>query len=250
MSLNLKSLFKTKDAPKPAEPVKPAPAPIEEPVPEVNVPNLPRINLDITKYTGIQYYEQTTNKAQIVLHHTVSNPKCTAGDLDTWKSSKDKIGTHFIISYDGKITQCIPVEYWGHHIGCSSSWLQSRGFGDFSTRNNALNKMAIGIEIDAWGPVTQDGFTEYNKYMPEMLPIIKCDWRGAKYFQQYSEQQIISLIELLRRLCAQFNIPYYGIMQEGLDVSQNALSGRYGIWSHTSYRSDKSDIYQIGRAHV
>jgi hypothetical protein len=30
------------------------------------------------------------------------------------------------------------------------------------------------------------------------------------------------------------------------DVSKEALSGESGIWSHTSFRSDKSDIHPQG----
>ena len=53
--------------------------------------------------------------------------------------------------------------------------------------------------------------------------------------------------ELLPLLMKANNIPNYGIRDGNLDVRRDAIDGNRGIFSHSSYRSDKSDIYPDAR---
>lgn len=49
-----------------------------------------------------QYYQQNTNKTQIVLHHTASGPN-VQNVINGWNLTPNKIGTAYIIGIDGKI---------------------------------------------------------------------------------------------------------------------------------------------------
>lgn len=204
------------------------------------------MNIKKIDFPSNQYYQEIQNKTQIVLHHTVSNPLSETGDINSWLSDTGRIATYIIISYDGTINKCFKSNEWGHHLGIKSDFLKQKKFKDYATRNTLLNKESIGIEIDAWGGLTKKNgvyYNAYNKPISNDLEIVECDWRGFKYFQKYSQAQIDSLGELLPILMETYNIPSYGIKDGNFEVRLDALEGKPGIYSHSSYRSDKSDLY-------
>ena len=124
--------------------------------------------------------------------------------------------------------------------------LKQLKYDDYLTRNVLLNKHSIGIEIDCWGGLNLvDGkyINAYGREISKDLDIVKCDWRGYKYFQKYSKAQIDTVGELLTILMKEYNIPKSGIVDGNLNTRKSAIDGIPGIYSHSSYRTDKSDIY-------
>lgn len=193
-----------------------------------------------------QYYPAPQKKSQIVLHHTVSNPLSVQGDVEYWKSDTARISTYCIISYDGTINRCFPSNAWAHHLGVKMGDIKALAFKDFLVRNELLNRNSIAIELDCWGGVTKSdkGFLNaYGKPISKDLEVVECNWRGYKYFQKYSQAQIQALRELLPELMKRYSIPSFGIKDGNLDVRRDAIAGIPGIFSHTSYRKDKSDLY-------
>jgi N-acetyl-anhydromuramyl-L-alanine amidase AmpD len=205
-----------------------------------------------------QYYRKVTNKNQIVIHHTVSG-RGVQGDIRWWEMTKSRVATHVIIDRSGTIFQLFSSKYWGHHLGVKSDFLYKQGFVDYKTRNVLLNKAAIGIEIDSWGGLVEDN----GKYYPALwdsklkknvankkanpIPekdVIKYDepFRGFTYFEKYTPEQIKSLAQLLKYWGNGYNIPTT-YNEDMWNVSKEALNGKSGIWSHTSYRNDKSDTH-------
>lgn len=205
------------------------------------------MNIKRIDFPSSQYYTDEQVKKQIVLHHTVSDPTSHVGDVNSWLSDNARIATYIIIGYDGTIYKCFKSNQWGHHIGMKSETLKKLGFKDFNTRNETLNKHSIGIEIDSWGGLTKgkDGlfYNAYGKPISNKLEVVECNWRGYKYFQKYSSEQINVLGELLPILMETYKIPNVGIKDGNFDVRLSALNGEPGIYSHSSYRSDKSDLY-------
>ena len=204
------------------------------------------MNIKKINFPDNQYYHDIQDKKQIVLHHTVSNPMSATGDIGYWESTSSRIATYIIIGYDGTINKCFKSNQWGHHLGIKQKQFKELGFEDYRTRNTLLNKETIGIEIDSWGGLTKKDGKFYNAYGGEIsndLDIVGVDWRGYKYFQKYSQEQIDALAELLPILMEAYNIPNTGLKNGDLDISMDALNGIGGIYSHTNYRSDKSDIY-------
>ena len=180
-----------------------------------------------------QYYRREGDKKQIVLHHTVSGDG-VEGDINWWLSTPDRIATAFIIARDGVIYQNFNSKYWAHHLGIKMSVFNSHGI-DPGGANVKLNINSIGIELDSWGPLKN----------PDMVkdPVqYEGGYRGYEWYEAYTEQQLDSLKELLEYLCAKYEIPVT-YNEDMWDVSVRALNGEPGIWSHTSYRPDKSDVH-------
>lgn len=212
-----------------------------------------------------KYYPLEYPKKQIVLHHTVSGPG-TRGDMEHWLSLADRIATCIIIGSDGVANQCFSSKYWAHHLGVKSTFLQQKGFADWTTRNVELNRGSIAIEIDSWGSLVlgngkphqfglkEDGITPnmvltaVGKYYAAYGNQVDCDvqeypngFRGYKYYEKYSEAQIQTVGELLLLWHIKYGIPldYHNDMW---DISKNALGGTPGVWSHVSFR-EKSDCH-------
>ena len=204
-----------------------------------------------------QYYKVPTDKNQITIHHTVSNSNSVNGDIAWWRSTADRIATALIIGHDGKIYQCFSSKYWGHHLGVKAEFLKSLGFIDYNTRNVQLNKSAIGIELDAWGglikyrdawyPAKWDENRKQNVANVDASPVknvyeISKGFRGYYGFEKYSNEQIEALRELLVFFNEKYGIPL-DYNETMWDISKDALGGKSGIWTHVSYRTDKSDCY-------
>jgi N-acetyl-anhydromuramyl-L-alanine amidase AmpD len=199
------------------------------------------INVD---FPDDQYFREQTNKKQIVIHHTVSG-QGVDGDIAWWRSTVDRIGTAIIIGWDGKIYQCFSSKYWAHHLGCKTA------------NNKALNKGAIGIEIDAWGGLIRKNKLWYpakwNKDLKKFVantkvkPIknvqeYKQKYRGFYGFEKYTDAQIEAVRQLLVFWGEKYNIPLT-YNNDMWDVSTKALSGQAGVWTHVSFRTDKSDCH-------
>jgi N-acetyl-anhydromuramyl-L-alanine amidase AmpD len=92
--------------------------------------------LEYVPFPANQYVAQTTDKKQVVLHHTVSDPDYAQGDLSYWLSTTERVATAVVLQGDGKVFQCFSSKLWGYHIG-SGNW--------------NLDAHSIGVEIDNWG---------------------------------------------------------------------------------------------------
>lgn len=194
------------------------------------------------KFPENQYYKQEMPKKIIVIHHTVSGVGI-AGDINWWKQTPEKVGTPFIIGRDGVITQIFDEKYWIHHLGIKQYMLNQ--FGS-KVSNDRLNQLSIGIELDSWGGLVKKNGKWYN-YAGGV--VADCDvqeypkgYRGYYAFEKYTTAQLLSLRELLAHLCAKFGIKK-DYNPEMWDFNSRALNGYHGIWSHTSYRPDKSDAH-------
>lgn len=200
-----------------------------------------------------QYYRQQTKKKQIVLHHTVSG-QGVDGDIKWWLMTSSRIATHIIIDWKGKIYQCFSSKYWGHHLGVKSDFIKKRGT---KLSNVALNKGAIGVEIDSWGglvrfnrmwyPAKWD--TEKKTMVANIaVPPIKNvqtypnGFRGFYAYEKYTDAQLLAVRNLLIYWKNRYNIPL--TYNESMwDVNDDALNGKSGVWTHVSYRPDKSDCH-------
>jgi hypothetical protein len=113
-----------------------------------------------------------------------------------------------------------------------------------------MNKETIGIEIDAWGPLKQNGNTytnAYGKVIDSTINVenLKVPFRGYSIFQEYFDKQIESLKELIQFLSKTHSIP-----MDGLNKTLNFEFCNYdkpGIYSHSNFRKDKSDVYPCSK---
>ena len=190
------------------------------------------------------YYNEVQKKTQIVLHHSVSDPTSSDGDVNSWRIGTNHISTPYIIGFDGTITKTFPSNKWANHLGIKDIVFKKY---KIAPNNTSLNKGSIAIELDSWGGLTCDVkgnyINAYGKPISDKLEVVQCNWRGYQFFQKYSALQIEALAELLKTLMNAYKISNRGISDGNFDVRLDALMGEDGIFSHTSYRSDKSDLY-------
>ena len=205
-----------------------------------------------------QYYREETQKTQIVIHHTVSGG-LAQGVIDWWNTDPQKIATQFVIQNDGTIYQLYSSKFWAHHLGVKADFLKAQGFADYGSRNLLLNKSTVAMETCNWGGLVKadDGTyhpakwdTTLRKYVPYMKVTIPEEnvqeydkpFRDFIYFEKYTPEQINSIGQLVTYLCDKFGIDKT-YKEDMWAVSKNALGSVPGIWTHVSYRADKSDCH-------
>ena len=192
-----------------------------------------------------QHFSEPTKKRQIVLHHTVSNITGGAEAVwHWWNSNPERVGTHYVIDYSGNIYLFLDETFWIHHLGIRDN------------RNTPLNKASIGIELVCWGGLVKkdNQFYQAGQWTPkgwtagrvrvekELVTEYEKEYRSFSAFQSYSKEQLSSLEVLLKDICERHDIPKT-FNSDMFELSEKALSGEKGIFSHTSYRGDKSDVH-------
>tara|TARA_R110000868_G_scaffold116273_1_gene309769 strand:+ start:3553 stop:4236 length:684 start_codon:yes stop_codon:yes gene_type:complete len=210
--------------------------------------------LDLTKIRHValkegQYIREETKKVQIVLHHTAGNSSAPA-TIQNWNNDdRGKIATCIVVSgkgtstgtYDGEICQCYSSKYWAYHLGLKSDIFRSKG-----VPYKSIDPIAIGIEICNWGPLDKVGDKYYNYVDREValdqVCVLDKPYKGHLYYHAYTDAQIESVRQLLVYWGNFHNIPLKYNEVDMWDTSKNALSAVPGVYTHNSYRKDKSDI--------
>lgn len=201
-----------------------------------------------------QYIKEATEKKQIVLHHTAGNSS-GVGTIRMWDTDdRGRIATCVTISgkgqskdtYDGEICQAFSSKYWGYHLGIKPDVFKSKGLP-----RRALDKHAIGIEICNWGPLSQVNGKFYN-YVDREIPAdqvteLETPYKGHKFYHRYTDAQIESTRQLLVYWNETYGIDLTYRHDDLWTVSTRALQGEQGVYTHNSYRKDKSDIYPCPR---
>lgn len=207
-----------------------------------------------------EYVEEKTTKNTIYLHHTAGSHRAD-WTIDGWNkdrtatSSRLRVATAFVIGgldrngtdkdgMDGKVYRAYNEDFWASHLGLKTA------------NNTALNKQSVGIEICNYGPLTKTKDGKYLTYVnSEVHPSQVCDlgfkFRGYQYYQKYTPKQIQSLKELLQFLSTKYGINLKaGLLQvidkpngAGFEINADALAGKAGVWSHSSVRKDKFDVF-------
>lgn len=149
-------------------------------------------------------------------------------------------------TYDGEICQAFASKYWAYHLGIKPDVFRAQGLP-----YRSLDPIAIGIEICNWGPLTNKNGKYYN-YVNRQVPAdqvceLSVPYKGHKYYHRYTDAQIESVKNLLVYWKNIWNIPIDYREEDMWKVSKNALSAVPGVYSHNSYRRDKSDIYPCPR---
>lgn len=178
-----------------------------------------------------QYFKSVQPKKQIVLHHTAGSGNAK-NVIHGWNFNQVEVGTAYVIDSIGDIYKAFEPQYWAYHLGLKSA------------NNVPLNKTSIGIEVCNWGQlIEKDGkyYNYVNKEVPHTEVVQLPKFRGYEYYHAYNSKQIEALRELILFLAEKFGIDLT-YNEDMWDISQNALSGKNGIYTHVSYRSDKNDM--------
>lgn len=176
-----------------------------------------------------QYFEGAYNKKFIVLHHTAGGS--AASSIAWWAKDPKPIATPYIIDRDGSIYECFDPKHWAYHLGAGIK---------------SLEQQSIGIELANYGALTLKNGKYYNYVGAEMpkerVIELKEPYKGYKFWEAYTPQQIAACKELLQYLMKRFNIQKQAAIKNFWDY-QNPKTLSAGIYSHTTVRKTKMDIF-------
>jgi N-acetyl-anhydromuramyl-L-alanine amidase AmpD len=186
------------------------------------------------------YYREETNKSQIYLHHTAGGPDAKSV-FKYWEQTPERVATCVAISRSGEIVQGFKSELWAYHLGLKNEHFKKNGV-EFV----ALDKISIGIEICAFGPLTKKGTKFINYVGGEIDADDVCEldkpWKGTKYWHKYTDAQIESVKQLLLHWRDKYGISLE-YNEDIWDVTTRALRGENGVFTHNSVRPDKADVF-------
>lgn len=211
---------------------------------EMTVPRQP-VGYDIpvnSKYrlNNSQYIKQVFEKTQIFLHYTAGGPSAK-NVIDYWNSDEPQISTAYVIDGNtGIIYECFNPDYWSYHLGVKGT-------------KGRLDKASVGIEICAYGPLVEKKGKFYawpKNYSSVIIPnervcSLDRDFRGFHHFHALSDEQIASLEMLLSFLIEKYDIKVQSSFDPTwFDYNPSVIANTLpGIWSHTTVRKDKFDLY-------
>jgi hypothetical protein len=199
-----------------------------------------------------EYFEGPSYPEYIYIHHTAGwhNPTKT---IRNWNNdTRGEIATEFVIggqsikgndeSWDGRIVKCLPDGAWGWHLG---------------TGRSSMHKNSVGIEVNNFGYLIKDGdvFKTYVGTIahPDQVFDLGYEWRGHRYWHNYSDQQIASLKSIIEFIGNRDGIDISKGLKEFLqseepgdafEFKKDALAGKIkGVLSHSNVRKGKTDMY-------
>lgn len=203
------------------------------------------------KHRSKYYYAVSHPKERIVLHFTAGQLR---SDLSALTRDNYHVSVAFLIGRDGTVYQLFSSKYWSGHLG--------KGIGNTHT-GNAQDKCTIAIEISNYGYLTEHNGnleTYYSRQadtqgnigpadvycsIDDMQAYLKTDepFRGQSYYAAYTNEQMESLVILLRYLTAQYNIPRAFLPEPKRYQATEDVLQFNGIVSHINYRpTGKWDI--------
>lgn len=209
--------------------------------------------------TPEEYYREVFEKTSLYWHHTAGShrPDWT---IDGWERDRTKSGarlkvaTSYVIGgidrqtkdakYDGVIYRAFDDKLWAHHLGMKTA------------NNDTLNKHSIGIENCNYGPLTKTRTGEFITYVNTAVPAdmvidLGKPFRGFQYYHKYTDKQLVELKDLTLDIVKRHPKidPKKGLVEmidkgaNAFEINLAAVQGKPGLWSHSSVRSDKFDMY-------
>lgn len=195
------------------------------------------------------YFKAAYQKKQIIWHHSAGWDNAR-GMFDWWKNDKvQHVATSIGISDDGKIWKGFDESFWAASIGATVDIFNKNGIkliynGGFVANNIMLDQAAVAVEICNWGNLTEKGGKLYswaNAEIPKEKAI-ELNYKGTKYYEIYTDAEIKSLKYWTLLNAMRFDIPLVYNHDDFWSVSKKALSGERGLFTHNSYRNDKTDV--------
>lgn len=146
-----------------------------------------------------QFFTTKAKKEWIFLHCTAGwdNPFATVNDWNTDK--RGAVGTQFVIGgkhgqtlrdqYDGQIVECMRYQDYGWHLGIGNTLVHRASIGIELCNLTFLNK--IGTDFFMWSG---------SKVNSSEIIDLKQNYRGYRYFQRITNEQLHSLNFLLAKI--------------------------------------------------
>lgn len=181
--------------------------------------------VEIQDLTGFKPVGNFKRKRQILLTHTARNITDYISSLKYRLNGDNKKLPHYIVSRDGVVYQILSPETYSRYM-------------DVQT----YNKQSIIISLENLGWMKKNpldgGYINWigNIYKDR---IYEKKWRGYFFWQPYTEEQMKSLANLIKKLCEDFDIPKTSI---GHNVKIDKVEKFNGITSYSNYDKERTDL--------
>ena len=197
------------------------------------------------------YFKEVYPKKQIIWHHSAGWDNAR-GMFEWWKSDgKTHVATSIGITDDGVVSKGFDESFWAGSIGCDAKVFTSNGIPliwnsskTMVMNNILLDQGAIAVEICNWGNLIEKNGNLYS-WSDTLIPrdkAVELNYKTYKYFEKYTEAEVKSLKYWTLLNAIRFNIPLFYSYEDMFKVSKKALSGQPGLFTHNSYRFDKTDV--------
>jgi len=194
------------------------------------------------------YYDGPTNKTQIYLHHTAGRQNIR-NTVHGWNKRTDHVATHYITNNAGEKEQLFVDEAWANHLG-----LPGATFRKFGVPYQKLDKVSLGIELQAAGGLKKQSNGTYQTWFKQNLPLSSVakpvdkngrftTYKGYQYYEKYSNAQINNVRQIVTGWMSKYGIPYTFNYDELFTLNKVPLTGKPGIYTHNSVRTDKFDVF-------
>jgi hypothetical protein len=195
------------------------------------------------------YIKVAQPKKQIIWHHSAGWDN-VRGMFEWWKNDKVfHVATAIGINDEGTVYRGFDESFWAASIGCTSDIFIANGvplkYVNGRVANNVeLDQAAVAVEVGNWGSLTfKDG--KYYSWANAVVPaekVIELNYKYVKFYEAYTDAEIKTLKYWTLLNAIRFQIPVDYSYDDFFKVSKKALSGQKGVFTHNSYRSDKSDV--------
>lgn len=205
------------------------------------------LNVKRIKFDGY-YFKHGFKKKQIVWHHSAGWDNARSM-FQWWKVDKRKhVATSIGITDDGTIYKGYDESYWAYHLGLNSRVLSSFKIPlvtPYGYHKTLIESHSVAVEICNWGQLAKrDG--KFYSWANVEVPSEKVDeiaYRGGQYFERYTEAELSSLKYWTLLMAIRFDIPLTNGPDTLFRLDRGALEGKEGLYTHCSFRADKTDLY-------
>lgn len=204
-----------------------------------------------------QYFEQETQKTTLTLHHTAGAG--IGGDLaHLFNANTTRVATAYGLTRLGEVEQLFPDKFWASAINAKNA---------MGKQILQLEKQSLQIELYSWGALTlckeigtwhnwtawkmqangNLAFFPTTRNQVQNVCVFETAFRGAFAFEAYTDVQIERLAEWITTKMQEHDIPRAGLLAGNItaadfELNAEAKAGKGGVWAHTNYRKDKSDL--------
>ncbi len=202
-------------------------------------------------FPDTQYVKVLTAKDIFIIHHTAGRDNAEQM-YNIWATdTQGRVCTAYGITRNGKIYQGFSTKYWGYALRINAPSNNIPAQYRKATIDATINARAIQVELCNWGGLkrgTDDKLyawpSNFSKVVvPESEAIFYPNaYRGFNWFHVYPSAQIQALQKLILFHHEQDDI-VLDYQEDMWETTSRALKGTPGIWTHTSYRTDKSDCH-------
>jgi len=184
------------------------------------------MKIDRDTYKIDNFYKAKYDKTQIILAGSLRKDNLHINRLKHKDGGNGKSWCTYTISREGKIFQHYDPKYYSDYMG-----------------NKEIDKKSISIVLENMGMLFYDYETsKYLNWVHDVCPeelMYERKWNGHTYWEQYTEKQYNSTVELCKFLIKEFDIELDCL---GFNVYYENTLKYEGIVTRSNYNSDYTDL--------